>query len=227
MTLCPFIDYFNHTADADCKVEFSGAVPSTPASPTDGASGRPGDGFTVSMAKEVEDVGREVFVSYGCHSNDFLMVEYGFLLDANKWDDVVLDTVVGEVMKDGGRRREVLEEEGFWGNYTMDRNGVCFRTQAAARMSLVPEMVAGLVDEKTEERLLGRFRRFLSGEDGGEREQGMVDGVIRGWLDGLRKRGKEALKELGRVEEGYAKDCVGRRWKQILEIVDVVEADLV
>lgn len=229
MTLCPFIDYFNHTASADCKVEFSGSVPSSPVSPSDENGTRPGDGFTVTTAHEVPEVGREVYVSYGCHSNDFLLVEYGFLLDDNKWDDILLDPIITPIIGEKGRRKEVLEEEGFWGNYTMDKNGVCFRTQAAARMSLVPEGLAGIGGGSLEEGLVRRFRRFLSGEDGGEREQGMVDEVVRRWVAGLRRRGGEVLEDLGQtdVEKRYAMECVKRRWKQVLEICESVESELI
>ncbi|KAI9754435.1 MAG: hypothetical protein M4579_004703 [Chaenotheca gracillima] len=55
MALCPFSDYFNH-ADTGCPVTFGA------------------DGITISSDKNY-DVGDEIYVSYGNHSNDFLLTE--------------------------------------------------------------------------------------------------------------------------------------------------------
>lgn len=93
MVLCPFVDYFNHS-DEGCTVS------NTP------------KGFTITCDREYE-AGEEVYVSYGQHDNDFLLVEYGFVLDGNKWDKTKLDSRI--LPKLDKRMRRDLEENNFLG----------------------------------------------------------------------------------------------------------------
>lgn len=66
MALVPFADFFNH-ADKGCIVEFNHK------------------GFTIYADKTYEK-GEELYISYGSHSNDFLLVEYGFTLKENVYN---------------------------------------------------------------------------------------------------------------------------------------------
>ncbi|MCJ1427429.1 hypothetical protein MMC29_005332 [Sticta canariensis] len=112
MALCPFVDYFNHQ-DHGCDVTFNA------------------EGYTVTSDKAYE-TGEEIFVSYGNHSNDFLLVEYGFILEENKWDFLPIDDLVlHHSIYDSARKR--LENAGYLGDYTLTRDGVCHRTQVAIR----------------------------------------------------------------------------------------------
>ncbi|MDA4133584.1 MAG: SET domain-containing protein-lysine N-methyltransferase, partial [Thaumarchaeota archaeon] len=62
MVLQPVADLFNHAAgEGTCAVSFDG------------------DGFTVSATCDLP-AGVEVYICYGGHSNDFLLLEYGFVL---------------------------------------------------------------------------------------------------------------------------------------------------
>ncbi|TGZ77995.1 SET domain-containing protein [Ascodesmis nigricans] len=204
MTLCPFIDYFNHSSTG-CHVAFSHQA-----------------GYSVTLPVDTPRINEndEIFVSYGCHSNDFLLVEYGFILpeDENRWDDLNLDPLLTPTLHPSAQTQ--LEEEGFWGNYTADRNGVCYRTQAVARMALIP-MGTGF-----EEGLLLRWRRFLRGEDAGEREQHVVDEWVRRVLAGLRGRWGEVERKVAEVG-GQKGRVVEQRWMQVLRIVEGVEKGLV
>ena len=74
MALIPFADYFNH-ADVGSVVTFS---PS---------------GYKICTDRQIEK-GEEIYISYGNHSNDFLLAEYGFILDENKWDEISLDELI-------------------------------------------------------------------------------------------------------------------------------------
>ncbi|KAH7342382.1 hypothetical protein BKA65DRAFT_503985, partial [Rhexocercosporidium sp. MPI-PUGE-AT-0058] len=141
MALNPFADYFNHiSSPSACEVNFSA------------------DGYTITTSVPIKK-GEEVYISYGNHSNDFLLAEYGFILagDTNQWDEVELDCyVLGLLSAD---KKEVLEEEGFLGNYVLDRETVCYRTQVALRLACLP---------------VGQWRRFVAGSDDGEKDQGKV-----------------------------------------------------
>lgn len=71
-----------------------------------------------------------------------------------------------------------------------------------------------------------RWRRFLVGEEDGERERGEVERWLVGVLRGLRVRGRGAW---GRVEdvagEGVAR-LVKERWEQVLAMVESVGAEM-
>ncbi|KAL9099888.1 MAG: hypothetical protein Q9163_004663 [Psora crenata] len=94
IVLCPFIDYFNHQ-DHGCIVASDER------------------GFTVTSDR-VYDAGEEIFTSYGGHSNDFLLVEYGFFLERNRWDTLPLDHLITQVFIDEGERKR-LADAGYLG----------------------------------------------------------------------------------------------------------------
>ncbi|KAK2629696.1 hypothetical protein QTJ16_000516 [Diplocarpon rosae] len=184
MALNPFADYFNHTAaDIACEVDFSAT------------------GYTITTPVDVEK-GEELYISYGSHSNDFLLAEYGFFIggEGNQWDEVELDVYVLDILSNG--KREALEEEGFLGNYVLDRETVCYRTQVALRLVCLP---------------LGKWRRYVIGADDGEEDQAKVDGVLLKLLRKYQADVVQKIKLVSSLKEGTAdqKDTLSRRWKQI------------
>lgn len=101
-----------------------------------------------------------------------------------------------------------MESRGFCGNYILDGNDICFRTQVAVRILVLP---------------VRKWERFVDGVDDAEREQGAVDKIL---LKVLRKfkidvevkiAAVEALNES--VGTTGQRDTLGRRWKQIQELV--------
>ncbi|KAH6724575.1 putative SET domain-containing protein [Leptodontidium sp. 2 PMI_412] len=184
LALSPFADYFNHTSSSSaCEVIFSA------------------DGYSITTPIPIKK-GEEVYISYGNHSNDFLLAEYGFILagDTNQWDEVELDAYVMNLLS--ADKKEILEEEGFLGNYVLDRETVCYRTQVALRLACLP---------------VGKWRRFVSGSDDGEKDQGKVDQAL---LKILRKYQKDTIEKIRLVrilEEGTAdqRGILGNRWQQI------------
>ncbi|PHH66410.1 hypothetical protein CDD81_7465 [Ophiocordyceps australis] len=74
MVLQPVADLFNHTphAAAACSVAFDSR------------------GYTFT-ALHAYSPGQELLIRYGAHSNDHLLVEYGFTLDSHPADDILLD----------------------------------------------------------------------------------------------------------------------------------------
>ena len=67
------------TSDVGCDVTFS---PS---------------GYTICADRDIAP-GEEVSISYGNHSNDFLLAEYGFILAENRWDEIRLDDILIELI---------------------------------------------------------------------------------------------------------------------------------
>lgn len=209
LTLCPFIDYFNHSVHAEhaCAVEL------TPR------------GYEVRAGRDYVE-GEEVCVSYGPHGGDELLVEYGFSVGGNPYDSVALDRYVEEYLSEQGSGggagvyKRVLHAAGFWGGYrlSLDAPTGCFRTQVAVRLGLLDE---GEVRRDEGEVFpsgpgMRRWRAFVEGRDGGEREKGRVEEIVRGWLEDLERRRVKGMEGL-RGEEKW-KGMVRERWGEIAEI---------
>ncbi|KAF8425633.1 hypothetical protein EV426DRAFT_53784 [Tirmania nivea] len=200
MCLCPFIDYFNHS-DEGCKVELSTK------------------GFTVISDRDYR-AGDQVFVSYGPHNNDFLLCEYGFILDKNKYDDVNIDSFIlphlNEVQKSH------LQGCDFLGSYNLDQTGFCFRSQVALRMSLL-SLRSGRNSEQ-----LKWFQMYIAGVYDGAREEHFVREAEKSICDKLIDRASDVNQELNRLEEfeigkGASKSntlaMLRKRWEQVLNII--------
>ena len=144
MILCPLIDLFNHSSDSTsaCVVTHDNS------------------GFTVQKAySSQEGDDEEIFVSYGPHNNDFLLVEYGFILPdkVNLNDSISLDSVILPRLSEEQRRQ--LDAKGYLGKYTLfspasndGKADVCWRTEVVARLGILSEedwygLVDGLFDE--------------------------------------------------------------------------------
>jgi SET domain len=109
LVLQPVADLFNH-ADVGCPVTFDEAS------------------FVVT-ADRAYAPGEEVCVSYGRHGNDFLLVEYGFCLEENRWDEAVIDDAILPALSAAEAAR--LGEAGFLGNYVLDADTICYRSVVA------------------------------------------------------------------------------------------------
>lgn len=185
MCLQPVADLFNH-ADEGCNVAFDH------------------EGFAIKTTRAYAR-DEEVKICYGRHSGDFLLVEYGFVMDDNRWDEFLLDDVL--LPRLSARQKERLEEVGFLGKYVLDRETVCYRTQVAIRL-----LCCGVRE----------WKRFVDGIDDGERSQKGVDQLI---LDLLREQKRNAEKTISEVEALTVSDQLQRevlikRWRQIQDLVD-------
>ena len=201
MALQPVADLFNHTDRGGCHVAFDHT-----------------DSFTFRTTRAYEK-GDEVHISYGSHSNDFLLVEYGFVLARNHWDEVRLDDVILPALS--RRQREELEDAGFLGNYVLDNDTLCHRTQVALRQMAVTGRYGGLT--------MDEWRKFVSGLDDGEKSQANVDALAVGLLEKYEATIKTKEKELRRLrfqeEDGHEemnesrRETLLRRWEQIRSLV--------
>jgi hypothetical protein len=183
MVLQPVADLFNH-ADDGCSVTFDA------------------ESYVIKTDRSYAS-GEEIFINYGHHSNDFLLVEYGFILEANKWDETSLDGVLRPMLAEaGGGREKWVDEAGFLGNYMLDRSTVCWRTQTALR---------ALFMSKAE------FRKFLKGAvDEGVGKERVVE-LLRAVLERYDTSIGEKLKEVEALDVGEEcqKRVLRERWEQI------------
>lgn len=109
-TMAPYVDFLNHTSDEECGIKIDAA------------------GFHVytTTAYEAED---ELFFSYGPHSNEFLLCEYGFVLPQNKWNYLDVTDLINPLLRPAHVR--YLKNHAYYGDYTVNQDGMSFRTEIA------------------------------------------------------------------------------------------------
>jgi len=185
LALLPVADLFNH-ADVGCDTTFST------------------ESYTFK-ADRAYRAGEEVHISYGGHSNDFLLTEYGFLLTENRWDAVCLDDVVLPNLNK--EQKDILEEIGYLGKYMLDPGATgCFRTQVAMRMLVGTQ---------------GQWREFADGEVDDEASQGEVDLLLMQFLDNFIKKIQQTLEDIRNLNVGQAsqREILELRWKEIENMI--------
>lgn len=188
MVLQPVADLFNHSPDG-CKVSFDDTC------------------FTITTTTSYNE-GDELFIRYGSHSNDFLLVEYGFTLPGsmNPWDEICLDPYLcSEFTK---RQRAELEETGFWGKYMLDSETACYRTHTALRMLCCS---------------YSRWRAVLDGERDEDQDQ---EAVSEGLVVVLTRCGDDVMSKLNELDRCTVGNedmirSLRTRWLQMMELVDV------
>ncbi|KAM5347034.1 hypothetical protein ACJ41O_010039 [Fusarium nematophilum] len=181
----PAADLFNH-ADQGCQLSYSAL------------------GYSIA-ADRVYRQGEEVYVSYGPHSNDFLLTEYGFHLDTNRWDEVYLDDVI--LPRLNKTQRADLASIDFLGRYTLDDQTLgCHRTQVALRMLCCTPR---------------QWQRFFHAEDDGQTSQAEVDELLLESLKDFLGIIGRMLYKLDGIEVGLGsqRELLRRRWQQIETMV--------
>lgn len=132
-TLVPVLDMANHTSDIalECKVKYTAGGGITLHAPA--ATSR-----SNSVLNQGLRTGDECFITYGPHSNESLLSEYGFILPGrldfvqsstdsewtgNQYVDVLVDAEVQSMLEEQGseglRKIELLQDRGYWGDLTL------------------------------------------------------------------------------------------------------------
>lgn len=113
LALLPVADLFNH-ADTGCSVSFST------------------EGYTITADRSY-CAGDEIFTSYGEHSNDFLLAEYGFVLRENQHDKLCLDDII--LPRLTPNQKSELKEHGYLGDFMLYAgSGRCDNIWVALRL---------------------------------------------------------------------------------------------
>lgn len=185
LAMMPFADYFNHASSA-CKVTFST------------------EGYHFTAQHKIKR-GEEIFISYGQHSNDFLLAEYGFTLEDNECDTVLLDPVLLPLFDDGCKA--ILKSQNYWADYLLDANGACYRTQVAIRLLCMPQK--------------SWLKSLEQGVDENDDYQKNVDGVMQKCLKKYVLMARKRLNQVAKLDERFSfqKDVLRQRWEQILGLV--------
>ncbi|PWY90273.1 ribosomal N-lysine methyltransferase [Aspergillus sclerotioniger CBS 115572] len=153
--MVPFADYFNHDDEADCDVTFDGKK------------------YTFRATRRYEK-DEEIFMSYGSHSNDFLLVEYGFFLPTNPSDTIYLDDIIFQDLTTA-QKKELAAQEIF-GNYTLP-------LPPSTKYS--PSGPPSPIHFAAALKYLSRrdWRNYISGRSSHGVDEKKLAGIIRGWVE--------------------------------------------
>ncbi|EEQ90825.1 SET domain-containing protein [Blastomyces dermatitidis ER-3] len=192
MALCPFGDYFNHIDEGGCEVSFDN------------------DYYTFRTSKSY-DKGEEIFISYGNHSCDILLTDYGFIPAVNKWDDLFLDDII---LKDfSSKKIEALSIDRYLGNYQITTKGPCFRTEVAACMKYMT---------------LDDWNQYILGYQPASFDQRKTNSIIAAWIHEYIHEAEVAISKLTALRRSRKYggepqfDVISMRWKQIVELCNAV-----
>lgn len=188
-TMAPFVDFLNHSATEQCVLKISN---------------RTGFNVITSSRYEAED---EVFLSYGPHSNEFLLCEYGFYLGENQWNDLDISSDLISLMDETAIA--YLKEVSYYNEYTLTETDVSFRTQIA--LAVIEEQSGNLYSNK-------RLSSFINGII----DESVYEKRIKRRLGAVLRKQRERCEEMaGLVEEKDAKRrAVGWLYANRLRIID-------
>lgn len=192
LALVPLADCFNH-ADVGCEENFSSA------------------GYKIRVADHPVEKGEEIYVSYGNHSNDFLLVEYAFLPAENRWDEIALDEILLPLFSEPEKR--ILKKADFLGDFKLDRQTTtcCHRTQVAMR----------LISSMTQRMWKRRLAKGFESEFEDDAYQWQVNRVLLRALTEYSSVVQERLQQIAALNDGLPsqRDTLSRRWEQISELL--------
>lgn len=117
-TMAPYVDFLNHLSEDQCGIKVDTL------------------GFQVFTSTSYKP-GDELYFSYGPHSNEFLLCEYGFTLSQNKWNYVDITSFISLLFKP--KQVQFLKEKGYYGDYTVNSDGMSFRAEVALATLQEPE----------------------------------------------------------------------------------------
>ncbi|SCU81730.1 LADA_0C00738g1_1 [Lachancea dasiensis] len=155
-TMVPFVDFLNHSSDSELYCTPRIEVLKR------GVCGL-GTFNIVGGNYKYSTVGEQILLNYGAHSNDFLLCEYGFTLKDNKWNYIDVSPEVERLIEEETTKR-FLQENGFWGDYTISESDISFRTLvalAAASSSNVRKVEKFMLGYLTEDSFYPHLQTLL------------------------------------------------------------------
>ncbi|KAK0256642.1 hypothetical protein LTS16_006628 [Friedmanniomyces endolithicus] len=167
-----------------------------------------------------EAAGEEILATYGAHSNDKLLVHYGFVCHSgrapnhetpNRDDDIRLDHILLPALTPAVRTQ--LQDVGFLGGYALlpASNELCFKTQVAVRAMLLT---------------CNEWEYFVAnGEDLGEDQSGAVRTFVAPLLKQYSDEAAEKLVRIASKREDLRDrnnefDLLDTRWTQIAHALE-------
>lgn len=199
LALLPIADLFNHADESSCGVSFST------------------DWYAITTRRSHAE-GEELYISYGDHTNDFLLVEYGFIMDENASDKFCLDEAALPRLRDS--QTQALSRRHLLGDYMIRQSdGPCPRTKIVMAI-LSFEDNAGW---ESVLRMSEGDQAVLAAET---RPMEILYQLLREVIDISRAR-QEKASTFAENGQGHQRDVLVARWRQIEDHLDSVLDDVV
>ncbi|CAK5277701.1 unnamed protein product [Mycena citricolor] len=131
-TLCPILDFANHTVSGPTARPRLTEAERNDAAPI----AKLGEALTLLSPTTPICAGEQMYLTYGPHSNRRLFVEYGFVIPCSPGDpraEVDVDDLVEPLFND--EKKRVLQDVEYWGDWILDAGpAVSFRLITALRL---------------------------------------------------------------------------------------------
>ncbi|KAF3017719.1 hypothetical protein E8E14_002972 [Neopestalotiopsis sp. 37M] len=174
VALLPVADLLNH-AERGCRVLYSDTE------------------YSITTDR-VYNTGEEICNSYGEHTNDFLLGEYGFILTQNCWDEICIDDAILSQLTE--IQRSNLETEGLAKDLRIGANKEpCDRTMRAMQM------------------LCSQSANGLDQLEPSKEAKALLASCLRRYLNTIDKT-VDSIKKMKDVEQAQ-QDLLLQRWRQI------------
>lgn len=238
-TMGPLIDFANHTSTGPHMITQATQADIFDCAPTS-TFGEPLVIF--APAGKPTASGAELRLKYGAHSRRVLFVEYGFVDQEAPAEADVQDLLEELVLCEGPLKakwiRRVLEQEGYWGDWTLhapaqENAHPSFRLIAALRLlawTQIHGSLEGCMEE--EDRLLAPWRATLMGRTSSisEENEKVWRRALGAICEKMRARGGLALQRLEIqgpiVEHKWVQDMVRSLWKEEIEVATAVQRSI-
>ena len=164
--------------------------------------------------KTIEEPGEETLATYGAHSNNKLLVHYGFICSHTLEgpsidDDIRLDHLI--LPKLNPDIQSQLQDVGFLGAYALlpANNELCFKTQVAVRAAILT---------------CNEWEYFVTnGEDLSVDYTTAVNDFVKKLLVEYRGLALGKISELRGLGNSTAKGTLSLRWTQIIDAIDAFD----
>ncbi|EGV61876.1 hypothetical protein CANTEDRAFT_131349 [Yamadazyma tenuis ATCC 10573] len=193
--MAPYVDFINHTDTDQCSLKIDGR------------------GFHVSTTTTYEQ-GNQMYLSYGPHSNSFLLCEYGFTIPSNQWNDLDVSPVIIKQMNEN--QIEFLKANDYYGDYTIRKgSGVSYRTEIALAVLQEPQ-------PQNSRKLNAYIQGLSEGEHYSAGSRLLLEAILTGPVKDyenskhLHSNGKQ-----DQIEERILR-CIGSLYEDLKDIVDDV-----
>lgn len=179
-TLVPYVDFMNHICEVDlhCYPQLSVQLRS------EGEKIIGIGQFSVRCGEYFyKNINEELFLNYGAHSNDFLLNEYGFVVNGNKWNYLDISNEIIELINDDKEEvKTFLLEHDYWGDYTVNENDISYRILVALNYYVTR-------DER-------KVRKFIEGYISEDYFKPKISPILKKLLVSLTIKYKETLSQL-------------------------------
>lgn len=162
-TLVPLVDFLNHADEMDkfCYPEVQKD------SVHSGVSNGVGQFIMRVGSHQYNKSNEQILLNYGPHSNDFLLCEYGFVMNQNKWNYIDITDYILHLINMQQEKDELvnfLSTNEYLGDYTINMDEFSYRTLVAISLIVtkdyrrVERFIQGYI---TEEFFIPKIKKTL------------------------------------------------------------------